>query len=176
MHKSMILAAPLLLVASPASAQSVTGTVNIDGSVAARCLFAIPNATIHLNEIAQGGSGAGAGTLNTAAVNGQTATLDAWCNGSASTMAVETTALTLQSPPASIPSGFVSTVDYTADATASTATGTDSSLTPGAGTPVTVGLFNSPINVALKNAATAAGLLVAGTYTGNVKVTLTPSL
>lgn len=176
MHKLAILATPLLLAATPAMAQSVNGTVNIDGSVAARCLFAIPNATIHLNEISQLGSGATAGTLNAGAVNGQTASLNAWCNGAASTMAVETTALTLQSPPATIPSGFVSRVDYAADAAASTATGTDSSLSPGAGTPVTVGLFNSNIAVSLKDAATAAGLLVAGTYTGNVKVTLTPAL
>lgn len=176
MRKLMIIAAPLALAATPALAQSVTGTVNIDGTVAARCLFAIPNATIHLNEISQTGSGASAGTLNTAAVNGQLATLNAWCNGAASTMAVETTALTLQSPPATIPAGFVSRVDYGADAAASTATGTDDSLTPGAGLPVTVGLFNSNIAVTLKNATSAPGLLVAGTYTGNVKVTLTPAL
>lgn len=176
MRKLVILAVPLALAASPALAQSVTGTVNIDGSVAGRCLFAIPNATIHLNEISQIGGGAGAGTLNAGAVNGQTATLNAWCNGAASSMSVETTALTLQSPPASIPTGFVSRVDYGADAAASTATGTDDSLTPGAGTPVTVGLFNSNIGVTLKNATTAPGLLVAGIYTGNVKVTLTPAL
>lgn len=175
MRKLALLAAPVALMATPATAQ-VTGTVNIDGSVAARCLFAIPNATIHLNEISQQGSGTNAGTLNAAAVNGQTATLSAWCNGSASTMEVETTALTLQSPPSSIPAGFVSRVDYAADAAASTATGTDSSLTPGAGAPVTVSLFNSTIDVALKNATTAPGLLVAGTYTGNVKVTLTAAL
>lgn len=177
MRKLLVLAAPLALVATPALAQSATGTVNIDGTVAARCLFNIPNATIHLNEISQTGAGAGAGTLNVGAVNGQRATLNAWCNGAASNMTVEATALTLQSPPATIPTGFVSRVDYGADAAAiGTATGTDESWTPGVGLPVLVGLFNSDIDVILKNASTAPGLLVAGTYTGNVKVTLTPAV
>lgn len=176
MHKILILAAPLALVASPALAQSVDGNVTIDGSVAARCLFSIPSATIHLNEISQTGSGAGAGTLNTAAVNGKSATLNAWCNGSASTMSVEATALTLQSPPATIPSGFVSRVDYSADAAAGSVTASDTTSSVGAGTAATVGLFNSDINVTLRDSSTASGLLVAGSYAGNVKVTLTPAL
>lgn len=175
MRKLVILAVPAVLAASPAMAQSVTGTVDIDGSVAQRCLFTIPNATIHLGEMSQTGSGAGAGTLNPAAVNGQTAALSAWCNGTASSMTVETTALTLQSPPPSIPAGFVARVDYGADASANAVTATDSSLSAGAGTPVTVGMFNDAIDVTLKDATTASGLLVAGTYTGDVKVTLTPA-
>ncbi len=175
MRKLIFLAAPLVLGATPALAQSATGTVSIDGFVSERCLFTLPNAVIHLNEISQTGSGAGAGTLNAGAVNGRTATLTAWCNGTSASMTVETTELTLQSPPASIPSGFVTRVDYGADATANAVTATDDSLVAGAGSAVTVGLFSGNVDVELKNASTASGLLVAGTYTGNVKVTLSPA-
>ena len=53
MRKLILLSAPLALLASPALAQStdVTGTVDINGSVAGRCMFTVPNKTISLGEI-----------------------------------------------------------------------------------------------------------------------------
>jgi len=175
MRKLMFLAIPAVLVASPAFAQStsVTGTVNIDGSVAGRCTFTLPNATLSLGEL----SLASNGKLDTSRVNGKTATLTGWCNSTAATMAVTTTQLTTGT---AAPTGFDNRVDYTATAVANSASASDSSLTAGAGAASTVGLFTGNIVVTLSAASSPSnGLMVAsgpGGYTGNVVVTLTPTV
>ena len=173
MRNFLILAVlPALAVASPALAQtgSATGTVNIDGSVANRCVFTLPNATISLGEL----SLASTGKLDPAKVNGRTATLTGWCNGTASTMTVATTQLTT---PTTATAGFDNRVDYTGTAVANSVSGSDSSLTAGAGSPVTVGQFSGNIVVTLSAASSpTGGLMVAGTYTGNVQVTLAPAV
>ena len=171
MHKFTILALPLVVLASPALAQSsATGTVNIDGSVAGRCMFTLPNATISLGEI----SLASNGKLDPSKVNGRTATLTGWCNNTSASMSVTTTQLTTGT---SAPTGFDNRVDYTGTAVTGTVSAADSSLTAGAGTPSTVGLFTGNIVVTLSGASSPSnGLMVAGTYTGNVVVTLTPTV
>ena len=171
MRKLMFLAIPAVLAASPAFAQTaVTGTVNIDGSVAGRCMFTLPSATISLGEI----SLASNGKLDVAKVNGKTATLTGWCNNTAATMSVTTTQLTNGTTP---PTGFDNRVDYTATAVANAAIAADSSLVAGAGTASTVGLFTGNVVVTLTAASSPnTGLMVAGGYTGNVVVTLTPTI
>lgn len=170
MRKLLILAAlPALAVASPALAQ-VEGRVDIDGSVAARCLFTLPNATIRLGELSLTSNG----KLDAAKVNGRTATLSGWCNGAASTMTVTTTELTTGT---AATSGFDNRVDYTAQATANSVPASDSSFGAGAGLAATVGMFSGDITVLLSAASSPTnGIMVAGIYTGNVKVTLTPAL
>lgn len=172
MRKLMILAIPAVLAASPALAQSgsATGTVNIDGSVAGRCTFTLPSVTLSLGELSLVSNG----KLDTSKVNGKTATLTGWCNNTAATMAVTTTQLTTGT---AAPTGFDNRVDYTATATANAASAADTSLTAGAGTASTVGLFTGNILVTLSAASSPSnGLMVAGGYTGNVVVTLTPSV
>ena len=172
MRNLLILAIPAALVASPALAQSgaVTGTVNINGSVAGRCTFTLPSVTLSLGEL----SLASNGKLDTSKVNGKTATLTGWCNNTAATMAVTTTQLTTGT---AAPTGFDNRVDYTATAVANSASASDSSLTAGAGTASTVGLFTGNIVVTLSGASSPSnGLMVAGGYTGNVVVTLTPTV
>ena len=170
MRKLLILAVPALLAASPALAQSATGTVAIDGSVANRCMFTLPNATISLGEISLVSNG----KLDPAKVNGKTATLTGWCNGTASTMSVTTTQLTTAT---AATTGFDNRVDYTGTAVANAVSGSDSSLTAGAGSPVTVGQFTGNVVVTLSAASSPTnGLMVAGTYTGNVQVTLAPAV
>ena len=162
---------PALAAASPALAQSgaATGTVTIDGSVSSRCLFTLPNATISLGEL----SLVSTGKLDPAKVNGRTATLTGWCNGTAATMTVTTTELTTPTTA----TGFDSRVDYTGTAVANSVSGSDSSLTAGAGTPVTVGQFSGNVVVTLSAASSpTSALMTAGTYTGNVKVTLGPAV
>lgn len=174
MRKLMILAIPAALAASPALAQSSTGTVSIDGSVAGRCLFTVPNQTISLGELALSGTGATAGKLDVAKVNGKSATLVGWCNNAAATMTVTSTALTNAATPAA---GFDNRVDYTASALANSITATDSSISAGAGAAQTVGMFTGNVVVTLSAASTpTSGLLVAGAYTGNVVVTLAPTI
>jgi hypothetical protein len=151
---------------------ATTGCVLINANVAPKCAFSTATAPIHLGELA--GTN---GSLLTSAVNGQSATLTGWCNGTTSTMAVQAFTLT---GPASPPSGFTNLINYTATATATTdagtvaATGVSTSASPG--TAQTVGVFSSDIVVALSGAGSPAGLLVGGTYNGSVQVTLTPGL
>ena len=163
-------------VASPAFAQS-TGTVTIDGSVAPRCLFTTPSASIELNEMALSGTGTTAGKLNTAVVNGKTRTLVGWCNGSASTMSVEAQALTLTGSAGTIPTGFDTTVNYTATAVAKGVSATHTSTDEDAGDEETVGLFTGNVVVTLSSASTpTSGLLVAGDYNGQVLVNLSAAI
>ena len=172
MRKLMFLAIPAVLAASPALAQSapVTGTVNIDGFVTGRCTFTLPSVTLSLGEL----SLASNGKLDVSKVNAKTATLTGWCNNTAATMAVTTTQLTTGT---AAPTGFDNRVDYTATAAANSASAADTSLTAGAGTPSTVGLFTGNILVTLSAASSPTnGLMVAGGYTGNVVVTLTPTV
>lgn len=174
MKRSILLLAPLALIASPAMAQSATGTVDISGTVAGRCLFTLPNQTISLGELSLTGTGATAGKLDVSKVNGRTATLNGWCNNTAATMSVTTTQLT---NPASAVTGFDNRIDYTATATANSVSANDSSIGAGAGVAQTVGQFTGDVTVALSAASTpTSGLLVAGSYTGNVVVTLSPSV
>lgn len=169
MRKFALLTIPMALAASPALAQSATGTVAVDGRVAGRCVFALPNATISLGEISLLSNG----RLDPSRVNGRTATLNGWCNSTAATMTVTTTQLTT---PVTAP-GFDNRVDYTGTATANSVSGSDTSLTAGAGTPVNVGRFSGNILVTLSAASSPSNsLLVAGAYTGNVQVTLAPAI
>lgn len=173
MRKLITFAAPFALLASPAmaatAAAEVTGEVAITGEVTARCAFTLGSETIALGEI----SGSD-GKLDVTKVNGQTKDLTGWCNGTSSTIAVNATALTNTLTG----TGFDSTVTYTATATVGSVSATDSDSTDtAAGAAATVGLFNGNITVALSGAATpTSALMVAGDYTGNVQVTLTPAV
>lgn len=170
MRKLLIFALPAILVASPALAQTATGTVDINGTVSGRCMFTLPNATISLGEI----SLASNGKLDPSKVNGKNATLTGWCNNTAATMTVTTTQLTT---PTAATTGFDNRVDYTGTAVTGSASASDSSLVAGAGSPSAVGQFTGSIVVTLSAASSPNNaLMVAGTYTGNVVVTLTPTI
>ena len=161
-------------VASQAGAQ-VTGTVDITGSVGERCEFTVDSAVIPLGEM----SGTG-GVLDTSTVNGESASLNGWCNGTAAEMSVEAHAIQNVDFLSAPPTGFERLVNFTATATASPAGGpvsaNDTSASVGAGTPSTVGVFSSNIDVVLSASSTpGGGKLIAGNYAGSVDVTLTPS-
>ena len=176
MRKLWMIAVPMALAAIPAAAQS-TGTVTVDGSVAGRCLFTTPSASISIPELAVQGTGATAGKLNAGTVNGQTRTLVGWCNGSASTMSVETQALVNTGFAPAAPTGFDKRVDYTATAVANAVSANDTSVTGGAGTASNVGLFTGNVVVTLSAASSpTSGLLIAGGYQGQVLVTLSPAI
>ena len=176
--KNLIIAAMGIAAcaASPAFAQS-TGTVTIDGSVAPRCLFTTPSATITLGEMALSGTGTTAGKLDAGVVNGKTRTLVGWCNGSASKMSVKAEALTLTGSTGTIPTGFDRTVNYTATAVANSVSVNDLSTTVDASLEKTVGLFTGNVVVTLSSATTpTSGLLVAGDYNGQVLVNLSAAI
>jgi hypothetical protein len=178
MRKSILSATAIaaITIATPALAQTSTGTVTVNGSVANRCLFTTASETINANELALGGSGTTAGKLDVSKLNGQSRTLVGWCNATASTMTVEAQPVVNTSFTSAPPAGFDRIVNYTATATANAIPATDTSVTAGAGTAATVGLFTGNVTVALSASSTpTSGLLVAGTYAGQVIVTLAPA-
>jgi hypothetical protein len=165
-------AAPAMLLAAFApAAYADTGTVTVDGSVAARCQFTTNTATITIAELANASD-----LLVTGNVDGQQATLVGWCNGTKSTMTANGASLKNGT---SAPTGFSNQVDFTSTATEGAISATDTDSTDGsAGSPSTVGIFTGNITVALSSAATHGGpteKLVAGDYTGSVLVTLAPA-
>jgi hypothetical protein len=165
------LALPLL--AGTAHAQNATGTVTIDGSVAGRCTLSVNSASISVGEMSLPADG----KLNAAVINGQSRNLTGFCNGAAANMTVQAQPLLNITAPGAPATGFDNRVDYTATATAGNVNGTDSSV--GAlsdGTPVTIGQFSGNIAVTLSAASSPnSGILVGGTYQGQVLVTLKPT-
>ena len=177
--KALLAAGVLTLSATPAFAQSAssTGTVTINGSVADRCLFTTPSAVINAGELSQAGSGSTAGKLDASKLDGQSRTLVGWCNGTAATMSVEAQPLLNTSFAGAPPAGFDARINYAAGAAAGSATATDTSIVAGAGSAVPVGLFSGNVVVTLSGSSTPnSGLLIAGGYSGQVLVTLTPNV
>ena len=173
--RKLILASAVLaaVTATPVVAQTTTGTVTIDGSVAPRCLFTTSNAVINVGELAQGGAGASAGKLDPSKLDGQSRTLVGWCNGTASSMSVEALPVVNTTVTSAPPAGFDRVVNYTATATANSVNAADSSIVAGAGSASTVGLFTGNVTVTLSSSSTpASGLLIAGAYQGETRVTL----
>ncbi|MDT0508335.1 hypothetical protein [Novosphingobium sp. MMS21-SN21R] len=156
-----------------ASAQSATGTVDVNGSVEGRCLFTVPNETISLGELALGGTDGTAGRLDTAKVDNQSATLSGWCNHAAATMKVE--ALALVNSAATTSASFTNRVDFTASAAANGATASDTTTDTAVGAEEDVGMFAGDVVVTLASASAGGKLLVAGDYAGQVLVTLAPN-
>lgn len=168
----LIAALAIPLASGAASAQTATGTVAINGTVASRCSLSLSSATISLGEMSQVADG----RLNAAVVNGQNRTLTGFCNGATARMTVEAQPLL---NPATAATGFDNRVDYTATAVANSVSGTDSSLaaSPGPGTSVAIGAFAGNVVVTLSAASSPNnGILVAGGYNGQVLVTLTPNV
>jgi hypothetical protein len=169
MKKFLLIGAAIMALPAAASAQSVDGTVAVNGSVAAKCKFTTPSQTITIPELA--GSD---GKLDASTVNGQSKTLVGWCNGTSATMQVAAAPL---DNAGSGGADFDSRINYTASAVANSVTATDSTTTLAAGTAQTVGLFSGNVVVTLSSAASAGGkLLLSGAYSGGVTVTLSPTV
>lgn len=173
MRKLMILAVPAAFAAVPALAQTsdVTGTVQVSGSVAPRCQFVAPTTVqLDLGELSLSSDGG----LDTTKVNGQSKKLNGWCNGASARIWVEAQPLT-NTASAGTSGSFTNVVNYTATANAGSAAPTDTSAVGGAGSPVTLGLFSGDIDVVLSASTAGSKKLVAGSYAGNVIVTLSPN-
>jgi hypothetical protein len=186
-------AASMVAMASPAAAQvAATGTVNITGNVAKKCLVTnagtpTPNfgGTVDLGDLANTADGTLtpglAGIFNAAA----TAEIDfrVVCTSPGTAVSVTATPLTTAAPQTT---GYANRVDYNADVTFSlvggdqtvsdSSTGASSATT---GVWATDRLATGATNVKVRTSAfntTAAGtnaVLLAGTYGGNISVTIT---
>jgi hypothetical protein len=164
--------------ASPAWAQSA-GTVDVQGAVAERCQFTSTSAVLlDIGEMSlTSGAASNLGKYDPTTLESRTATLNGWCNGTASTMTVEAAPMVHQTFSGAPPAGFERQVDFTATATVGGgASASDSTLAPGPGAATPVGLFSDDVTVTFANSATpGGGRLIAGAYDGTVEVTLSPA-
>jgi hypothetical protein len=181
-------AGTMLTIAAPASAQTVTGTVNITGSVANKCAV-IPGSgstftsTVALGELAQA-DGTMATDLATRFNASGPATLAfrVVCNTSNPTIAVDSTQLTTSGAAST---GYAARIDYNANVavalspSGSTTVSNDSRNAPTAATPAggplaNTGGANVTITADTFGTASPTDLLVAGSYTGNISIVIAP--
>lgn len=184
-------AASAVAIASPAMAQSVTGTVNITGYVNDKCIVVSGTGvddefgtTVALGDLA-----AANGTMATdlatrfSTIGGAGLSAKVVCTTAAPKISVDADAITAATATAS--TGYDNSIDFTARATLTT-TGTnngpfdnDSANAAGAATAIGSRLANTATNITISalnfrtNAAT--DLLVADTsYTGKITVVISP--
>lgn len=172
-------------IASPAMAQNVTGTVVINGNVNAKC-FVLPGAgntfgtTVEMGELA-----ASDGTLLPSATLSSTfgtaggAGLQAQvlCTSANPNVSVTANPLVNTAP---ADTGYDNSVDYTADATFTLVSGSQtvsdpSNVAASTDTALTGRLNGTGTNISIATSAwNASGVLVAGAYTGSIVVVVSP--
>ena len=190
----MIGAAIVSATTVPATAQTVTGTINITGTVTSKCAVVggASSSTftdnVNLGELAKpDGTLEASGTLAARFVStngGATPAFRVVCNSATPAVAVDATELTTTG---SVGGGYTNRIDYVAHvavARASGGTTTVDNATTGAATAATPvgsaisGAAGNNVTVTADNFTTPGGattLLVAGTYNGLIAVTITPS-
>lgn len=172
-------------IATPALAQSATGSVVVNGSVAAKCTASPTiSGTISLNELALAD-----GTIDsafTSQTGGLTRSFSVVCTSASPTITVSSTALN-NTTDATTGNGYTGRVHYTSTlvadkATTGTATAVYTTLdTPPAPTSTALGapLKNAPSNVrvTVSNGSTTnlGDLLKTGSYTSTITITVSPT-
>lgn len=176
--------------ASPAAAQSVSGTVTITGTVGEKCIVTDAGDTPNTDF---------GGLINLGALDDTDGTLRPIADIDASTdlanlgfrvvcttatPSVAVTAAPMVNSGATAPTGYANTVHFTADANFTVVGGTDSFqvLTDGIATNggtlsnrLATGPDNVQIDLSNFRTPAATDVLTAGTYTGTVSITISPS-
>jgi hypothetical protein len=170
-----------------AQAAAVTGSVEVKGTVGAKCRVAPGAGSTFSGVIDFGALDKADGTLDTAKADQNasvvTGAFRVLCSGGATNATISATPMINT---ATAPAGYTNTVGYTATATISLAGGGSaaptiaSGLTPtgatSAATPL--GLLSAAagpnIVVSAGTLASSGDVLVAGSYTGNITVTINP--
>lgn len=184
------IAASLLTMSNAAMAQNVTGTVNITGTVAPKCLVVPGAATSFTQNVALGELAQADGTLATdlaarfLAAGGTGLNARVVCTTAAPTIAIDATPITTT---AAADTGYANRIDFTANVavttTASSAatTFTNSSDSPAlAATPIGGRLANNGNNniaitaTGFKTASATDLLVAANNYTGSIVVVIAP--
>jgi hypothetical protein len=185
-------AASILAIASPAAAQSTTGTITLNGSVAPKCLV-VPGSgttwgtTINLGELADATGKLRASSTIESQINGATGTTARIvCTSGAPTISVDSTAITTAAASAA---GYDNSIDFTASVAVTTTTPAnngpfvnDSANAALAATAIGGGRIanNGGDNVVVTTSNfrtdNAADLLVADpSYTGSIVVVIAPN-
>jgi hypothetical protein len=184
MYKKIFVLVPMLVIAGTAVAQTTdtaTGDVTVGGNVARLCVLGQPSPpSIDVGQMAET-SGTRVGRIRT--IGTQSVILPgSFCNFAGSAVSVAATALVVNDT-LSVQPGFARAVNFTASASnwAATPTAT-TTATAGGGTPTATGTGASQplpkiadVRLDLTSfTAPSDALLVAGTYSGLVVVTLGP--
>lgn len=193
MRKYLMLAAPAILLATPAMAQNATGTVIINGSVANRCAVITGQSTsptwgttVNLGELTQSNGTLKASsdlstTFGTVAGGAQNATVV--CTTANPSITVNADPLVNAAVTPASGSGYTNTVQFQADVTVnkvggSTAYSNDSAAAPTGPTALGDRLAATGPNVLISTSnwrtTGTDGLLVAGNYQGQIVVTIAP--
>ena len=186
MKKFVIAAAAatsLGLIASPAAAQSASGTVNVTGSVAAKCTASTPiGGNIVLNELAQSD-----GTVDSAFSNASNLFLDFTVRCTSPNPGLSLNATALANGTTGAGNGYADTVHYTSTLAAQKAGGgvasinyTTADVLPAASTGAIgdrLANVGDNIRVTVSNGTTTntGDLLTAGSYSGTITLTVSPS-
>lgn len=174
-------------IATPAMAQTVTGTINITGTVQAKCLVVPGNGntfgtTVAMGELSQAdGTLKPSGTLSStfATVGGAGLTAQVVCTSANPEVSVLSEPLV--NSVAADP-GYDNSVDYTADVTFTRVGGTtlvsDPSAVPAATTTtLSSRLTGTGTNISVATSGwTASGVLVAGSYAGKITIVVAPGV
>lgn len=182
-------------IATPAMAQStttVTGTINIEGSVAPKCFVQTGETTgstfggiVSLGELAKADGTLEDSSVLEAAFNGANASVInalVICTATQANVTVDADPLVNT---ASAATGYTNTVNYSADVAFTLATGTTPTTVKNLTTAssATQGTLTAPFktggthNVEVRTSGwTANGVLVAGEYDGKIVVTIEPSV
>ncbi|MND52766.1 hypothetical protein D3C87_947490 [compost metagenome] len=172
-----LVAAALGLAASPAFAQSTSGTINITGSVAPKCSVTAGGGVFNeaLGELADAN-----GVLRSITRMDHSFTVA--CSSASANVTVDADALAITGGPAA-PTGYSKSIDFTGEAVVQRAGTTDltvSNLTTAAATtaPTNAYLANATDNVTISAYGFATtsptDKLIAGSYSGKVVVTIAP--
>lgn len=187
MYTRHLAAAALAFIATPALAQStdVTGTIDMDGSVAARCVV-LPDggstfsATVHFGELTQTN-----GTLRTGlSTEFGTKSFHIACNSAAPYITIEADPLATST---TAPAGYDNSIDYTAHVTFSTTPATNTFDHSSAAASATTSTLNGPlVNNGSDNLSVTADtfhtdnttdlLVASSSYSGQIRISIAPSI
>lgn len=184
--KKIVLSALVLgsaLASAPVFAQTVTGSVDVTGTVAARCSAVTPiTGSITLGELAKAD-----GTVDPSFAGntgGLSRNFTIKCNGANPKITVDAKPL-VNAAATNSPNGYTNTVHYTATLVAMGAKGgttsvADQSLSSGAtsgqvGDRLAAVSNNITLTVGAGATADSTAILDAGTYAGKVEITIAPT-
>ena len=182
---AFLVAAAAAAIASPAMAQqAVSGTITLTGNVAKKCYVGSNNTATSFSashdfaELAQA-DGTLRGGLDTE-IDGDTAMdFTIKCNTGNPTVTISRVAMTTLAAPAA---GYTNSIGYNAVVAIDKAAGTATFDTDAATAPLAIGPLGGAIaatgpNVHVTaNTFVATGILVAGAYSGQISITIAPTV
>lgn len=181
---AMLIVAGAAAFASPAAAQTVSGSITLTGTVGAKC-FVLPGSGSSFSDAVDFlALDKADGTLRTGlATDFGTKSFTVKCNSANPLLTIQASSLATA---ATAPTGYDNSIDYTAkldvDTTAGVGAGTvsDSSAVAGstsasAGAPLANAANNVRVTTSGYATNTATDILVAGTYNGLILITIAPN-